>query len=526
MPVAPSLVIALLVGVAYAAGAWGANASRPDTAWRLACRVARTAFAASVGALGLWLLGPAPSGHLPGLSYDTLGGLLLVLVSGLGVVVTDYSRRYLDGEPRQEYYVAGLLSVLGSVTFMALASHWVTLVVAWAATSLAIHGLLVFYRERPFAVLAAHKKFIASRMADAALIAAAGLAWGEVGSGSFEALATHLATHGASTGLQVSGLLLVLAVILKTAQLPVHGWLIQVMEAPTPVSALLHAGVVNLGGFVLIRLAPLLEAAPAARGLLAVVGGATAILAGWVMLTRISIKVRLAWSTCAQMGFMLLECAAGLYELAVLHLVGHSLYKAHSFLGAGEAVIQAREKRMRPDPAALGMAPAMLAPFGAFGLVVGVQWIIGGAGNALWPLAWSALVALAWAPLFWPTGGSALRGVWTGTLAVAGLTALAVGWHALPVLPVASPAGFLEGAGGAILVAAFAAGYGVVAALSRPNASRRLSGLYRLAYAGFYLDEAFTRLTIALWPPKLPRRRRPVLPGGQAEAPAMEGGRP
>ncbi|WP_264836966.1 proton-conducting transporter transmembrane domain-containing protein, partial [Klebsiella oxytoca] len=126
------------------------------------------------------------------------------------------------------------------------------------------------------------------------------------------------------------------------AVLPVHGWLIQVMEAPTPVSALLHAGVVNLGGFVLIRFAPLLEQAGIARALLLVFGLGTAVLAGMVMLTRISIKVRLAWSTVAQMGFMLLECGLGLYTLAALHLVGHSLYKAHVFLSASTVVRQTR----------------------------------------------------------------------------------------------------------------------------------------------------------------------------------------
>lgn len=522
MPISPSLLLAIVAAFAYALSGWAARGRGDHVAWRRARLAVRISFAASLAALGLWLAGADAAPSLPGLGYDTLGGILLVLVSGLGVVVADYSRTYLEGEPGQDRYVAGLLGVLASVSFMALASHWVVLITAWTATSLALHGLLVFYPERPFAALAAHKKFIASRLADVALVAGAALAWGEVGSGSFGALATHLATHGASAGLQAAAVLVVLAVILKTAQLPVHGWLIQVMEAPTPVSALLHAGVVNLGGFVLVRLGPLLESAPLARGLLAVVGGATAILAGWVMLTRISIKVRLAWSTCAQMGFMLLECALGLYELAILHLVGHSLYKAHAFLGAGEAVRQARDKRMAPPRGALGLPRAILAPLAGFGLVAGLQWAVAGAPDAAWPLAWSGLVALAWAPLFWPAGGSALRGAWTGAIAVTGLTGLALTWHALPILPAAAPAAALQGPGGILLVAGFAAGYVVVAALNRADASRRLPALYRMAYAGFYLDEVFTRLTVAVWPPKLPRNRRPGLSAGPGE-PAIQG---
>ena len=106
-------------------------------------------------------------------------------------------------------------------------------------------------------------------------------------------------------------MLFVLAAVLKTALLPLHGWLIQVMEAPTPVSALLHAGVVNIGGFILIRLAELISLAPVAQVVLVVAGSLSAVLAGLVMLSRVSIKVRLAWSTCAQMGFMLAQCGLG-----------------------------------------------------------------------------------------------------------------------------------------------------------------------------------------------------------------------
>jgi NAD(P)H-quinone oxidoreductase subunit 5 len=185
--------------------------------------------------------------------------------------------------------------------------------------------------------------------------------WVEVGSGSLSALWMHVAREGMSTPLQLNALALVLAVVLRTALLPVHGWLMQVMEAPTPVSALLHAGVVNLGGFVLIRFAPLLKQAAPARALLLVFGLAiaTAVLAG-MLLTRISIKVRLAWSTVAQMGFMLLECALGRYTLAALHLIGHSLYKAHAFLSASTVVHQTRLQALNSpsSPTALSLALA------------------------------------------------------------------------------------------------------------------------------------------------------------------------
>ncbi len=255
--------------------------------------------------------------------------------------------------------------MLAAVHLLLLADHWLVLIAAWAAVGLALQHLLCFYTDRPFALLAAHKKRLADRLADVLLIAAAALAWTDVGSGSLSDLWRHLRAGEASFALQTSAVFLVLAVVLRTALLPVHGWLIQVMEAPTPVSALLHAGVINLGGFVLIRFAPLLEAAPVARWLLVSIGLATALLAGLVMLTRISIKVRLAWSTVAQMGFMVMECGLGLYTLALLHLIGHSLYKAHAFLSASTAVEAARLRMMRsavaPSVASLALAPVLSA---------------------------------------------------------------------------------------------------------------------------------------------------------------------
>jgi NAD(P)H-quinone oxidoreductase subunit 5 len=145
-----------------------------------------------------------------------------------------------------------LAAVLLAVHILLLANHWLVLIVAWSMVGIALQKLLCFYPDRPFALLAAHKKRVADRVADVLLIMAATLAWSEVGSGSLSVLWTHLEQHEMSTALQLCAVCLVLAVMIRTALLPVHGWLIQVMEAPTPVSALLHAGVVNLGGYVLI----------------------------------------------------------------------------------------------------------------------------------------------------------------------------------------------------------------------------------------------------------------------------------
>ena len=434
--------------------------------------------------------------HLPpALQASALGLALALLVQLLGAVIGGFSARYLEGERGQRRYVAALAAVLAAVHLLLMADHWVVLIAAWALVGVALQHLLCFYPDRPFARLAAHKKRIADRVADALLVGAAALAWAEAGTGQLSALWPHVAREGMSTGLQISAVALVLAVVLRTALLPVHGWLIQVMEAPTPVSALLHAGVVNLGGFVLILFAPLLEQAMPARALLLVFGLATAVLAGMVMLTRISIKVRLAWSTAAQMGFMLLECALGLYTLAALHLIGHSLYKAHAFLSASSVVRQTRRQALhRPaPPTALSLT---LAPVVTIAVVLSILSL---SGHASWPWWWSGVLGLAWAPLLWlpaaPAGVPARAAqALSGLLLVAGLTAAVLLAHALPLGLRDAPHHLF----GLVALAGMAALYLCLALLQlRPRA---LSRWRRWSYAGFYVDEAYTRLALQLWP--------------------------
>lgn len=467
-------------------------------AWARFRGLAVGALACTVVGLGLQLAAApgTPSLTRLGLSATLTGAWVAVLVQLLGTVIGVFSSRYLQGEPGQPRYVAALAGVLAAVHLLLLADHWLVLIAAWAAVGLALQHLLCFYTDRPFALLAAHKKRLADRLADALLIAAAALAWYEVGSGSLSDLWCHLEAGAPSFALQTSAVLLALAVMLRTALLPMHGWLIQVMEAPTPVSALLHAGVVNLGGFVLIRFAPLLEAAPVARWLLVSIGLATALLAGLVMLTRISIKVRLAWSTVAQMGFMVMECGLGLYTLALLHLLGHSLYKAHAFLSASTAVEAARLRMMRsalsPSVASLALAPVLSA-----GLVT---LLVSTVPVGLWPWWWSGVLAMAWAPLLWlpstqdPDTPGVVRGVLTGAGMVAVLVLAARVGHAIPFGVTDAP----DGTAGLVALAGMVVQYGCLALLqARPMA---LAAWRRWSYAGFYVDEAATRAALRLWP--------------------------
>jgi NAD(P)H-quinone oxidoreductase subunit 5 len=149
---------------------------------------------------------------------------------------------------------------------------------------------------------------------------------------------------------------------LKTAAFPVHGWLTEVMEAPDSVSALLHAGIINSGGVLLITLSGLVQFSPGAMAALVMLGGFTALFGAAVMLTQSAVKTSLAWSTVSQMGFMLLQCGLGLCGAGAAAHLAHSLYKAHAFLSSGGAVRAVAGLR-RPGPIAVPSLGAVLKSF-------------------------------------------------------------------------------------------------------------------------------------------------------------------
>ena len=207
------------------------------------------------------------------------------------------------------------------------------------------------------------------RIAEALLAIAIVILLAKVGDGRFAAIAGAAPSLGSLTP-WITGLVAG-AVILRTAQLPFHGWLLELLEAPTPVSAILHAGLISAGGVLLMRLSPLMGEAPLVMAALALIGGASALLAGLVQTAQPAAKTALVWSTIAQMGFMLLECGLGLYSLALLHILAHGLYKAMAFLWASNAVdVVATQRRLGPvaAPGPRAIFAAMAIALAAYGL--------------------------------------------------------------------------------------------------------------------------------------------------------------
>jgi len=466
----PSLLV-LAVPAVFAVGAFASAAGSPlrrgATFSGAALAVAAVACFLQVLLAGGSVSPPSPASSVDAfplaallasaVHLDFVTGTMLLLVCFLAVCIARFSVSYLDRAPGAARYASAFLATLAAVTALVTSSHLLVIAAAWAATSLALHQLLTFHPDRRQALVVAHRKFLLSRLADVCLLAAVALLWNASGSLN---LADIGAWASASPGLPAAGtaaaLLLVNAVALKSAQVPFHGWLIQVMEAPTPVSALLHAGVVNLGGFLLIRLAPLMEAAPAAQVLLAGIGTSTAVVAALVLRTRVSVKVALAWSTCAQMGVMLVQCALGLWPMALLHIVGHSLYKAHCFLRSGSRVEEWKAAALRSK----ATAPTPTAMKAACLLAVAVLY-------AAWHSAMGAAPGLAAAEATSPLAAA---------IAVAGLAVLLT----------------------------------VSAALEKRPTGRLATVLRPRLFAGFYLDEVFTRATFRVWPPKLPPRGEPT----------------
>ncbi len=283
---------------------------------------------------------------------DAVSVTMLLLVTFVGWVVVRFSATYMDGEDRQGPFTGWLCAALAAVMLLVISGSLLQLGAAWIATSLFLHRLLLHYPDRVAAQRAGRKKWVTARLGDVALVAAIILLLATYGTGNIAIILAEARASGATGTAPWIAALLAIAALLKSAQFPTHGWLTEVMETPTPVSALLHAGVINAGGFLLIRLSDVMLLSPAVLAILVMLGGFTALFGGLVMLTQPAVKTSLAWSTVGQMGFMIFQCGLALFPLALLHIVAHSLYKAHAFLASGQAVDGVAAIR-RPGPVAI-----------------------------------------------------------------------------------------------------------------------------------------------------------------------------
>lgn len=457
---------------------------------------------------------PADLGILAiSVDVNALTILLLLLVAFVGTVVCRFSLSYMAGDVHEGRFYRWLMLTLGSFLTLIVTDNLWAFWLSWVATSLFLHELLAFYRERPAAVLAAWKKYLFARLADLSVAAAFVCVVRVLGTSRFSRIPVRVAhlAHPFPWPLALAAGLFVLAALLKSAQFPFHGWLIEVMEAPTPVSALLHAGVIYTGAVLLLRVSTILVHVPWAEAFLVIGGTASLAIVSLAMMIETNIKESLAYSTCAQMGFMLMECGLGLYVIAVLHMMGHSVYKAHAFLSSGSGVDVARA----PVPPARRRLPSLAA--GAGVLVAAVLATL--ATGALWgfslfgqPALFLVGTVLAVAItnlvlLAWPEAG---RGTGLTAFGVAALSlAIAVAYFALhalflgilrrsvPVEPAAGPLDDVLVAGCATVFLALLAVQQRLADFGRGHLGRAL--YVHLSHA-LYVDLALERFLRRLIP--------------------------
>ncbi len=454
---------------------------------------------------------------------DRLTFTILGLVALLSAIIARYSTNYLAGEAEQGRFFRWLAATAGAFMLVVMAGNLLMFVIAVVFTGTGLNRLLTHYRDRLPAQMVAHKKLLFSRVADGCLLAAALLMAAGGGGTSFEGIAATATASGGDLDWQfhLAAWLIVAYAILKSGQFPFHGWLLQVMEAPTPVSALLHAGIVYSGAIAVLRTHELLLADGHALVALAVVGLVTAVVASLAMLTQTAIKSSLAWSTAGQLGFMLLELGLGLFVLAVLHLVAHSLYKAHAFLSSGSMVDVLRSPKARPRRTVGAAAWAGAVALGvAMTFAMGAAWGITLAREPAL-LAIGTIVSVAVAQLLitgWSTTAPLLRLVLLSLL----VTTLYFGLHTLfswfyagvlQPIPAQVPASQYVLLG---VVAALFLGLSLfqTVLINRPPAPWLLR-LYVHLYNGLYTDLPVERLVYRVWPARfrdLPGRRGPLQP--------------
>lgn len=478
---------------------------------RVTTLTAGLAYTAVLLHTGLSLAGYDARTTVPGsvlvevVQLDIVSGAMFLLVSTLALVVVRYSRTYLAGQRQLDRFARNLLLTLASVTVLVTSNHLAVLVVAWFATDVGLHQLLTFYKTRRQAIIVAHKKFLLTRLADACFVSAVVIIGLEVGSVQINVVNAFARAHGElSPPLHLATILLVFGVILKTAQLPFHGWMTQVMEAPTPVSALLHAGVVNIGGFVMIRLAPLMADAAIAQSILVGVGLFTTIVASLVMTSRVAIKGALAWSTIGQMGFMLVQCGLGAWDLALMHLLAHSLYKAHTFLSASSVVQQWRASHLVHSPPAelwhllVGgvLVAAVVGPF---------YWATalptGHVSSTIGPLAF--VLGLSFAPMIGRALAAGKRAFMLAMLLAVGASASYFGWHVIfeLVAPWINAGGPAPDIMWDIVVGGLCLLFVIQSILQTSPNGWLANWLQPHLLSGLYIDDWFTRMTFRLWPP-------------------------
>ncbi len=269
---------------------------------------------------------------------DTLSSTMMLIVSGVGGLIVWYSMGYMEGDDEERRYFAYMSLFVFSMLLLVQAGNFLLLLVGWGLVGLASYLLIGFWHHKPEAVAAAKKAFVMNAIGDATLALGLVLLIWETGTLEFLGVFEDVDSMS-STTVNLVALGLLGGAVAKSAQIPLHTWLPDAMEGPTPVSALIHAAtMVTAGVYLLVRASPIFEAAPDVQHLAAILGAITLLVAGVVALVQWDIKRVIAYSTMSQIGYMFLAAGIGAYGYAIFHLMTHAFFKALLFMSAGVVI--------------------------------------------------------------------------------------------------------------------------------------------------------------------------------------------
>ena len=289
-----------------------------------------------------------------GLYLDPLSLTVMSVVTGVGFLIHWYSTEYMKDDPGFTRFFCFLNLFIAAMTLLVLANNFVVLIIGWGAVGFASFALIGFWREKPLAAAASKKAFVMNVIGDIALMVAVFILFKQLATLDFQTLFSQeiprLQANPVQQGwISILTFCLMIGAYAKSAQLPLHTWLPDAMEGPTPVSALIHAAtMVTAGVYLLVRCHPLLELSPAMMQVIATLGALTALFAACCAMVQNDLKRVLAYSTMSQLGYMFLAVGVGAYGAAIFHLVTHAFFKALLFLTAGMVIHTAHgEQDMR-----------------------------------------------------------------------------------------------------------------------------------------------------------------------------------
>ncbi len=277
-----------------------------------------------------------------GLKLDALSLMLLLIVTGVGGLIHIYSYAYMDEDAGKTRFFACLSLFTFSMLGIVLANNFLMMFIFWELVGVSSYLLIGFWFEKPAAGDAAKKAFITNRLGDFGFLAGILMVWGLLHSLNFGDLQSSLAASPSALGSSaaIAGLLIFCGAMGKSAQFPLHVWLPDAMEGPTPVSALIHAAtMVAAGVYMLCRTFFLFEHCPAGLWVIACIGGFTALLAALIAVQQNDIKRIIAYSTLSQLGYMVMAVGLASPTSAMFHLTTHAFFKALLFLSAGSVII-------------------------------------------------------------------------------------------------------------------------------------------------------------------------------------------